>query len=263
MAFVSILLGSPRKGTRIVRDLAGLSSAIFLDATLSESITSTVELTQHPVERRADITDHAILRPDKLCIKGIITETPIDKFAALTGAVASVASTIGQGLGGALGGAGGALGALGGGVGVTSALKSRVGLLNARTVNDQVLLDPEGKVRADNKLPADNVRLRDAIKELTDIKNARQPLKIITGLKLYNDYLLTSVKIEKGKKRAIIVELEFDEFFTATSQLIAAKPIPKHRNALPKTTQGKKDAVPAKETTILKDGVDFVKRIFK
>jgi len=51
---------------------------INIDATLSEVHTAEVELTQHPVETGADITDHARQKPREIRIDGFVTNTPFD-----------------------------------------------------------------------------------------------------------------------------------------------------------------------------------------
>jgi len=52
--------------------------SIALDATLSEVHTSTAQVTDHPVEDGADVSDHVIQRPDELDIAGVISNTPIE-----------------------------------------------------------------------------------------------------------------------------------------------------------------------------------------
>lgn len=48
-----------------------------LDASVSESHSSSVEVTRHPVEQGAKITDHRLENPDELTITGVISETPL------------------------------------------------------------------------------------------------------------------------------------------------------------------------------------------
>lgn len=47
------------------------------DATTSESHQHTAEVTNHPVENGVDITDHIQLKPFKLTLTGIVTNTPL------------------------------------------------------------------------------------------------------------------------------------------------------------------------------------------
>lgn len=47
------------------------------DATHSEEHTSEVEITSHPVELGAEVTDHAVVKPEMLTIIGEVTDTPL------------------------------------------------------------------------------------------------------------------------------------------------------------------------------------------
>lgn len=57
--------------------LSGPTRTIVFDATISEGHTSTLTVTQHPVEQGADVTDHARKASDVLELRGIISNTPI------------------------------------------------------------------------------------------------------------------------------------------------------------------------------------------
>lgn len=50
---------------------------IQLDAVLSEEHGSVVSITKNPVEAGADITDHAIVQPKKLSIRGVVSDSPL------------------------------------------------------------------------------------------------------------------------------------------------------------------------------------------
>ena len=65
---------------------------INIDATLSEVHSAEVELTQHPVETGADITDHARPKPREIRIDGFVTNSPLDDslFGAVGRATASL-----------------------------------------------------------------------------------------------------------------------------------------------------------------------------
>jgi hypothetical protein len=52
--------------------------ALTLDVTIQETHTANAEITEHPVEQGADITDHVRPKPVELRMEGIITDTPID-----------------------------------------------------------------------------------------------------------------------------------------------------------------------------------------
>lgn len=52
-------------------------SQIAFDATVSETHTGKLDITEHPVEVGADVSDHAKKAPDALQISGIVSDTPI------------------------------------------------------------------------------------------------------------------------------------------------------------------------------------------
>lgn len=59
----------------------GAVFVIEFDATLSEQHTSSAQVTEHPVETGANITDHVRPMLDKVQLEGFITNTPINSLA--------------------------------------------------------------------------------------------------------------------------------------------------------------------------------------
>ena len=57
-------------------------TVINVDATLSELHSAEIELTSHPVETGANITDHARQKPREIKLDGFITNTPVDNSLA-------------------------------------------------------------------------------------------------------------------------------------------------------------------------------------
>jgi len=51
--------------------------AVELDASLEESHTASNEVTQFPVEAGVDITDHVRRQPDRVVIRGVVTDHPL------------------------------------------------------------------------------------------------------------------------------------------------------------------------------------------
>lgn len=58
-------------------------SVIYFDATPRETHTSTLTLTDHPVEEGSVVTDHAQSNPDELEINGLISNRPIVILASI------------------------------------------------------------------------------------------------------------------------------------------------------------------------------------
>lgn len=60
------------------------TGGVEFDAVLSESHGGTNEITKHPVETGADITDHIRRQPETLALTGVISNTPLVFLASLT-----------------------------------------------------------------------------------------------------------------------------------------------------------------------------------
>lgn len=73
----------------------GSEDTITLDAVIEEQHTNSIRLTSNPVELGANINDHAIIEPDKILIRGVVTDTPLG-FAALTQIVDTVTGLFGS-----------------------------------------------------------------------------------------------------------------------------------------------------------------------
>lgn len=56
---------------------------IELDASISESHVGEVEVTEHPVEQGANISDHARPKPETLSIEGVVSNTPVSRKQVL------------------------------------------------------------------------------------------------------------------------------------------------------------------------------------
>jgi hypothetical protein len=53
--------------------------SVVLDASVTQSHVTEVEVTEHPVETGAAISDHARKKPDTLSIEGIVSNTPMSR----------------------------------------------------------------------------------------------------------------------------------------------------------------------------------------
>jgi len=62
----------------------GAIGVINLDATLSESHSRSAQVTEHPVEGGAVVSDHIIADPAEITINGVVTNSPIYLLASLT-----------------------------------------------------------------------------------------------------------------------------------------------------------------------------------
>jgi hypothetical protein len=167
-----------------------------LDATVNEQFTKEVEPTLNPVEHGVDITDHAIIRPEKLMIEGTISATPLSPTSQIQGLATSVAAAAGTALAGPLAGA---AGAIGGGLGG----KTLAGLLGV------------SKDRS----------LTDYINEMKNLIEARLPIEIVTGLTVYQDMILVSFSYTRNPTTAgsLQVQMNFQQIRFANSIFVKVK----------------------------------------
>jgi hypothetical protein len=85
MGLFSLIFGSKRRvriGNAVSDDFLPIG-AVQLDASLNETHSGSVDVTQHPVEEGADITDHVRIKPETLSITGIVSNTPLIFLASL------------------------------------------------------------------------------------------------------------------------------------------------------------------------------------
>lgn len=69
----SLVFGSPRRASLTV---IATGDIIEFDASVAETHTNTAEVTQHPVEEGADISDHIRKMPDELAVNVIVSNHP-------------------------------------------------------------------------------------------------------------------------------------------------------------------------------------------
>lgn len=206
MALIALLTGSKQVQTSVnrivpVKNPDGTTTntkflAFVLDAMLSEQFEATAEPTQNPVEQGVDITDHIIIKPKKLTISGIITETPITVGTQIQGLATGVAAAAGTALAGPLG-------SIVGGIGGSFAGKSLAGLLGQKTDRN----------------------LQDVVTEFEHMRQTRLPVEIVTGLQVYQDMVLISYQVTRDPKtgRAFSAQLAFQEIRFANSRLVRVR----------------------------------------
>ena len=84
-----------KTGKRIRQQLqTGFLSGILLDATISESHKYDSEITQNPIEDGSNVADHIQLKPVKLSLEGLITDTPLG--LPIISNIQNIYSSVGQ-----------------------------------------------------------------------------------------------------------------------------------------------------------------------
>jgi len=142
--------------------------SIELDTVLIEDHDNSVIITKNPVEAGVDITDHAIVEPKILFVRGAVTDTPL-RAAAFGQLVDSV-----------------------------------TGLFGTSTSSNIT-------------------RSKNAYELLLELMEQREPFEVATGLKLYSNMLMTSLKTSQDKDTSQIVFLDmvFEEIIITISENIS------------------------------------------
>ena len=65
--------------TLLFRTIPAKIDTLELDCSVSETHTRANEVTDHPVEKGANVSDHARSKPDMLTLEGIVSNTPLNK----------------------------------------------------------------------------------------------------------------------------------------------------------------------------------------
>ncbi len=165
-------------------------NVLTIDATLEESHSSSVDITDFPIEDGSIISDHFILKPKELTIEGIITDTPINPLAQLTGLISVGAVAASAKLGVPIIG-----GVLGAGLGAS------IGGLLGVSKN----------------------RAKDAFHFLLELQEQRQLFDVVTGLKLYKNMCLTSLSVPRRTDtgQAIRFSASMREIKIVSSEIIS------------------------------------------
>jgi hypothetical protein len=69
--------------TLLYQPFSAIIDALVLDASIKEEHIAEVEVTDHPVEQGAAVTDHARPKPEEVTIEGVVSNTPLNHFQTL------------------------------------------------------------------------------------------------------------------------------------------------------------------------------------
>ena len=253
----------------MAREVTHLQIAdIWIDCSISEQHSSQAQVSRHPVEDGADVTDHVRLEPDSLVIEGLVTNQPIKSPKSHTnGAVASER-------GAQLGMQDGSplwrivpmgsqsttiqgeptMGFLGivPGLSQAEALLRQTGLdLRPRRTYQMVTprLGAQALELQSNALAFDRDfdRVRAVHDALRETFTARRPVQIITGLRVYESVVLVDLSVMREASNAGALR------FGATGQIIrvvksqtgiVGKPDPIAPRAAPNVAKGNQNTAP-------------------
>jgi len=180
-------------------------SGLAFDAVFEETHEADLEVTDNPVETGVVVSDHAFMKPLKVTISAGVSDTPL------------------AGWGGGFQINAGAL--VGGGTGEGKDFWSR-----------NVTRDP---------FASDTSRSKRAYELLTELQKRAEPFDLQTGLKLYKNMVITSIRTSQDKDTsgALLFTAELREVIVVKTkimkyELLAPRPGPTARQAKPMKHKG-------------------------
>jgi hypothetical protein len=171
---------------------------IRIDMTIEEFYEDSVEVTEHPVQSGAQITDHSFKRPMELVLVCGWSDSSISGLAGLGNKIA---------------------GSLGVGVFFSS---------------DNPLAGTTGSFSGGAMVASDYVA--NIYSQLLQIQEARQPVAIVAGLRSYEKMLITSLRVQRDQKTkyALLVHAFFKQVILVDTQDSTVPPMA--NQAIPAST---------------------------
>jgi hypothetical protein len=251
-------------------------ASIWIDVSIREEHNSQAELSRHPVEDGADVTDHVRLLPDQIRIEGVVTNQPIELPAShADGATADESGfalrhdralptgTTSKTLEGEP-----TLGFLGllPGVAQATTLLRTVGP-DVRTKKKLEMVLPQLQ-KSTAQFQANALRFSkefDRVKAVHDALRAafvaRKPVQIVTGLRVYEAVVLIDLSIMRDAASAGTLHFgatgEIIRVVKSATGLIGA-PDPVHARAKPAVSKGNQTTAPVPPAEIPPAAADRV-----
>jgi len=158
---------------QVVNQIGGVQ----IDTTIEEFYEDAVEITEHPVQRGAQIADHSFKRPMELILTcGWSNSSPSGFLGSFGSAALSAFSPTLSGI-----------------VGVAAGISN---LFNPSA-------GTSGSFSGGAMAASDYVA--GIYSQLLQIQEARQPIAVTSGLRIYNNMLLTSLRVRRDEKTRFVV----------------------------------------------------------
>lgn len=180
---------------------------MVFDAVTKTQHQSRLVKTKHPVENNANISDHTIKLPEVVTLSGVVTNHPLSLANSAVGAIST--------------GVGSALTPILGSVAQFATARLGSALLNNPEKADERL---GGRVLKDNQ-----TRNMLAYQILQELQVNSIPVSIVTGLKVYENMILTNIETSETTKtsHALVTSATFEEIQIVSTQLIDLPKAPK------------------------------------
>lgn len=185
MALLNLIFGGPTKVE---------IGSMELDASISESHERTATISRNALEDGNYVQDHVTLEPIRLTIEGLISDSPLTLFSSLTGTAVGAGGKIVNDVGG----------------GFLAGTAAAVGLGVALGSLAKMVQKPPRKPE-------------EAFKFLEDLWAARATFKIVTGLREYEDMVMSTLRVPKNASvgKSLRFTASFEKIRVVTSEVVS------------------------------------------
>lgn len=151
---------------------------IQVDTTLEESYEDSLEITDHPVESGAQVTDHSFKRPMELVLTCGWSDSSSSGFAGLASGLIATASPVAAS--------------------VLSAVGAVSNLLNPGAGNS-------GSFAGGAMAASDYVA--GIYSQLLQLQESRQAFSVVSGLRIYDNMLLQSIRVRRDQRTQFVLNV--------------------------------------------------------
>lgn len=204
-------LGGVGRGSRLQRAIGPIVAAV----TIEEKHTDTVEITDHPIEQGATISDHAFQRPPELTLRVAWSNSP-GGAAGLYGGVADY---------------------------LTSVVQGQVGNLGSKAINGAIGNSPVGNIVGQAVIGAGvasftqalntgtgkgTSAVQDIYQQLLKLQISVTPFTIYTGKRKYDNMLIKTMTVETDRttENSLVATLNCRQVMIVSTSVLAVSASP-------------------------------------
>ena len=152
---------------------------ITVDTTIEESYEDTLEITEHPVEAGAQITDHSFKRPMEIVFQCGWSDSSSSGLLGLTSGLLATVSPIASSV-------------LSGAAAVSNLLNPSAGSSGSFSGGSMAASDYVAGIYS----------------QLLQLQESRQPFTVTSGLRVYNSMLLQSLRVRRDQRTQYVLNVQ-------------------------------------------------------
>lgn len=156
--------------------------SIQIDTTLEEVYEDVLEITEHPVERGANITDHSFKRPMELMLRCGWSDSSVSGILGITQGAISAVSPTAAGILGVAAAAASLFGGSNPGAGASGSFSG-------------------GAIAASDYVAG-------IYSQLLQMQESRQPVSVASGLRVYDNMLLQSIRVHRDQRTQYVLDVQ-------------------------------------------------------